>query len=83
MNEVTGSFHSVWWQLPTNEVPLTLTGHNLALIRVFLPDDRSVKIGQYNEALNILEESFVHHFQEMLIQIVLHSHQFRMDHHQD
>ena len=83
MNEVTGSFHFVWWQLPTNEVPLALTDHNLALIQVFLPNDRSVKIGRYNEALSILEGSFVRHFQEMLIQIGLHSHQFRMDHHRD
>ena len=83
MNEVTWSFHSVWWQLPTNEVPLALTDHNLVLIREFLPDDRSVKIWRYNEAWSILEVSFVHHFQEMLIQIDLHIHQFQMDHHRD
>ena len=82
MSEVTGSFHSVWWQLLTNEVPLALTDHNLVLIQEFWRDDRSAKIGRYNEAWSILEESFVHHFQEMLIQIGLHSHQFRMDHHQ-
>ena len=81
-NEVTWSFHSVWWQLPTNEVPLALTDHNLVLIQEFWRDDRSAKIGRYNEAWSILEESFDHHFQEMLIQIGLHSHQFRMDHHQ-